>query len=441
MADKKGVQMYSSYKSLSQAVDKVGCHDHLCLIYETQEEQFAAVVPFIRIGLERGEKCVYIADDNTSARVIEAMSAGGIDTDGAIKAGALSVLTKQEAYLREGYFDPDRMIDFLKEATAAAKADGYSALRVTGEMTWMLGGDPGSERLIEYESKLNYFFPEYDALAICQYNFMRFKPEIIIGVIRTHPFVIYRGQVCRNFYYVPPDEMLLPNQPYLEVDRLLYNILERGNLEDLRMEANENLQKMDMELKEIERVGKVGSWAWDAATDVITWSYGMYRVFGLDPLRPPATYKEHLRLYTPESAERLAKVVELTLQTGGFYELDLELMRKDGSKRWIMARGEARRDGNGKVIGLYGAAVDITERKLAEEELRKLNTELQDALGKVGLLHKMLPICASCKRIRNEQGAWEGLEHYLKGHYGTEFTHGTCPECADAQWDKLKKTG
>ena len=66
---------------LINAIEKLGMHDHLCLIYETQEEQFAAVIPFIRIGLERGEKCVYIVDDNTAVAVLEAMRADGIDID------------------------------------------------------------------------------------------------------------------------------------------------------------------------------------------------------------------------------------------------------------------------------------------------------------------------------------------------------------------------
>lgn len=193
--------------------------------------------------MERGEKCVYIADDNTSAQVLDAMVRGGIDADGAIGSGSLAILTKRDAYLKHGYFDPDRMIRFLKEAVDSAKAQGDSALRVTGEMTWMLGGDPGVERLMEYEAKLNYFFPENDALAICQYNLKRFMPEIVLDVIRTHPLVIYRGLVCKNFYYVPPDEFLLPNQKYLEVDRLLYNIVERERVEGLRNQADEALRK------------------------------------------------------------------------------------------------------------------------------------------------------------------------------------------------------
>ena len=69
---------------LIDALEKLEVHDHLCLIYESRDEQLAAAIPFIRIGLERGERCVYIADDNTIAIVTEAMRSQDIDVDTAI---------------------------------------------------------------------------------------------------------------------------------------------------------------------------------------------------------------------------------------------------------------------------------------------------------------------------------------------------------------------
>jgi PAS domain-containing protein len=294
---------YPQYKGLLKAVEDLGFHDHLCLIYETPEEQFAAIVPFVQVGLARGEKCIYVADDNTSSDVLEQMKRGGVDTAGALATGALSVITKTEAYLKQGYFDPDWMIQFLKDAADAARVEGYTGLRVTGEMTWVLGGDPGSERLIEYEAKLNYFFPENDALAICQYNIARFSPQIIMDVIRTHPLVIYRGQVCRNFYYTSPEEMLLPNQGYLEVSRFLYNILERERLEELNSQSENALGRTEQDLDEAERIGRTGNWDWDVETGKTTWSGGACRIFGVDPGTAPQDLKEHLGFYTRERQE------------------------------------------------------------------------------------------------------------------------------------------
>ena len=213
-------------QDLAAAMAGLGTHDHLCLIYESREEQFAAVVPFIGDGLAAGQRCLYVADDNTVECVRAALHDAGIDVAEAIARGALGVLTKRDAYLRDGTFDPDEMIAFLGDATAAALEDGFSALRVTGEMTWVLGGEPGTDRLLEYEAKLNYFFPGVQALAICQYNRSRFAPQVLADVVRTHPLVIAGRTVCRNFHYVPPDELLQAGAPDRELDRLLGTLLQ-----------------------------------------------------------------------------------------------------------------------------------------------------------------------------------------------------------------------
>jgi hypothetical protein len=187
--------------SLAEQLALLRPGDHLCLIYETPEEQFAAVVPFMRDGLAREEQCLYIADERTVAEVREAMRGAGVDVDAHEAQGTLRIVTKRETYLRSGSFDPAAMIAILHGATAEAIARGYTALRVTGEMTWALGSEAGTERLIEYEASLNDFFPGSRALAICQYNRNRFNPEIIFEVLRTHPIAIVGDRVGRNPYH------------------------------------------------------------------------------------------------------------------------------------------------------------------------------------------------------------------------------------------------
>lgn len=521
---------------LVNAIEKLSVHNHLCLIYKNKEEQFAAAIPFVSIGLERGEKCIYIADDNTATEVLEAMRLGGIDVDAALKKGSLAVISKREAYLRNGYFDPDEMIQFLAESTTQAKKDGYSALRATGEMTWMLGGEPGTERLIEYEAKLNQFFPKNDCLALCQYNRNRFGPDILLDVIHTHPLVVVGNVVCKNFYYVPVEEFLKTGKGKSEeINRLLNNLIDREKEEkehqfhlgfmesmdkvnraiqgtnDLKqmmsdvldvvlsifdcdrawlaypsdpettsyripMERtkpeypgalvqeielavdpetrrvfqaaketdgpvtfdsksnpplpaeltklfniqsqltmdiypkvgktymfglhqcsykrvwtieekrlfqeiawrltdgltslliHQDLQKSKNELKEAQRIGRFGNFDWDSRTDVIRWSDEYYRIYGFTPGEKPPGYEEHLKTYTPESAARLDAAVKRSMKTGEPYEVDLEHICPDGTRKWITACGEVKRDENNKIIGLRGTAQDITERKRTESE-------------------------------------------------------------------------
>ena len=78
---------------------------------------------------------------------------------------------------------------------------------------------------------------------------------------------------------------------------------------------------------------------------------------------------------------------------------------------------------------LAGFTVDITERKQGEEEREKLIHELQDALANIKVLRGMLPICASCKKIRDDKGYWNHIEAYIQDHSEVDFTHGICPEC------------
>jgi PAS domain S-box-containing protein len=138
-----------------------------------------------------------------------------------------------------------------------------------------------------------------------------------------------------------------------------------------RKQAEHALRKREAELNEAQRLAQVGSWQWDLNTDIATWSEQLYRITGRDPYLPALNFKKQRHLYTPESWERLRCAVEEALRAGTPFELDLELPRRDGTTRWVIARGEAQRDAAGRVVQLRGTGQDITERRLAQEELRE----------------------------------------------------------------------
>jgi PAS domain S-box-containing protein len=98
---------------------------------------------------------------------------------------------------------------------------------------------------------------------------------------------------------------------------------------------------------------------------------------------------------------------------------------KDGSYRWLLWSSTA--DVEREVI--YAVARDITERKQAEHEREQLLRELQAALSEVRELQKILPICAYCKSIRNDENYWQTVETYISHHTNTRFSHGICPTC------------
>ena len=190
-----------------EMVENLGFHDHLCMIYENHEEQFGMVLPYVKSGLLRNEKCVYIADDNTVEKVVSEMKNADADLFGkSLEKENLSVLTKKETYVKDGYFAPEKMIALLTENTDMALKSGFAGLRATGEMTWMFAGDPGSERMMEYEAMLNDFFPKHQASAVCQYNRDKFSNEQLAIVFQTHPKVIYRNEIIVNPLYLSMEE-------------------------------------------------------------------------------------------------------------------------------------------------------------------------------------------------------------------------------------------
>ena len=144
-------------------------------------------------------------------------------------------------------------------------------------------------------------------------------------------------------------------------------------------DAEESLRRKEMELKESQRLAGVGGWQWDPETDTVVWSEELYRLTGRDPNLPAVSYEEHSQLYTPESWGRLRAAVETALQSGAPYELALEMVCADGTHRWVTARGEAQRDSAGRVVRLRGTVQDITERKLADEALSRVNGRLIEA--------------------------------------------------------------
>lgn len=100
-----------------------------------------------------------------------------------------------------------------------------------------------------------------------------------------------------------------------------------------------------------------------------------------------------------------------------------------GHTRWFDVRIDPVVDRWGEVAGRLVVTRDITARKVLERERERLIGELKDALRDVRALEELLPICASCKKVRDDKGYWSQIDDYLRTRSGVEFTHGICPDC------------
>jgi PAS domain S-box-containing protein len=151
-----------------------------------------------------------------------------------------------------------------------------------------------------------------------------------------------------------------------------------------RKTAEEKLHRKDIELAQSQRLAQVGSWQWYPDGDTVFWSDELYRIAGRDPSLPPPGFGEHSQLYTAESWELLRCAVEEALRSGTPYELMLEMIRPDGSSRWIIGRGETHCDA-GRIIRLHGTVQDITERRRSQQALRESEERLRLAAQAGGM--------------------------------------------------------
>ena len=181
--------------------------DHICTLFTTPEEQLAAAVECITGGLSRRERCLYICCEHSVPEFRRALNQAGIDVAWEEKRGALVLLTKQDGHLQGGSFDPDRMISMLHAAVEDALAAGFTGLCAAGDMTWLLDEAPGSEKIAEYEARLNQFYKSHRALGLCQYNRNKLPDATLDHGIATHRYIRMEGPILlENPFYEPPEQ-------------------------------------------------------------------------------------------------------------------------------------------------------------------------------------------------------------------------------------------
>ena len=141
--------------------------------------------------------------------------------------------------------------------------------------------------------------------------------------------------------------------------------------------------------------------------------------------------------FDPETVPaHIAKV----FQDGFLRNYETRRRRKDGTIIDVELSISLLSDADGKFKGMVSCVRDITERKFMEQQREQLVRDLQEALAKVKTLRGLVPICASCKRVRTDQGYWQQIESFIHEHSEAEFSHGICPECMEKLYPELKKT-
>lgn len=181
---------------------------HACAFFRTREEEHQILTPFIREGVERGDRIVQLIDSERADERRRLLAAAGVDVDAAEKTGQMDIRPWEDAYLRGGHFQHDSMLDLVNTMLSDSRDRGFPMTRAWANMEWALKDLPGVDEIIEYEARVNAVVNKYDFVVVCTYDLTRFSAPLVVDVLRTHPMVIIGSTLQINPFYVPASQFL-----------------------------------------------------------------------------------------------------------------------------------------------------------------------------------------------------------------------------------------
>ncbi|NQZ77455.1 MAG: PAS domain S-box protein, partial [Ekhidna sp.] len=244
----------------------------------------------------------------------------------------------------ESLESPGPKIVFVNQAFC--DMTGYSQEEIIGQTPRILQG-PNSDRQV-----LGQIRSSLEKWESCDYELVNYKKT-------GEPFWV-------NISITPVADETGWFTHWIAVER---DVSERKIQEAELLVAKESAENSAIELNEAQKIAHLANWHLDLATNEVTWSEELYKMYGFDPNQPPPLYPEQQKFFTNESWNLLERELSKTAKEGIPYELELNFLRPDDSNGWMWIKGSAIRNEVGDIIGFRGTAQDITERKTNEERL------------------------------------------------------------------------
>jgi PAS domain S-box-containing protein len=346
--------------------------DHACLIYnEDPAEQMAALVPYIKEGLEEGEQCIYVADDQTIEEVAHALEAGGINVVRESERGALRLWTRRE-WRQPGELDSAskslQVRGFIDDALKA----GFKGVRFAVEMTWTLGPDISVDQLRHWEATINTIFvPGVPGRIVCQYSRSRLSAAIIEAGLQTHPLAIL-DDLCANLFYEAP--LILEKKSETEkLDWMISQLKKaRRSEKEIEKEIRQESQALLAAIVESSDDAIISK----TLDGVVTsWNKGAERIFGYsaqEAIGRPITV-----IIPPERHDEERSILERIRRGERINHYETVRVSKEGRFIDVSLTVSPLRDARGRILGASKIARDITERRRMEETLRESEQKLR----------------------------------------------------------------
>ncbi len=371
-----------------RTVDDLRTGDQACFIYGTEQEYQAVMAAFVRAGIEQRQRVLYIHDVRSPESVRAMLRDAGVDIDHAEFREQIVFVPAKQLYARGAGYSFERVLDQLHALTAMALADGWSALRVTSEMTWVLRQTQGVERLLPQEGRMAAFYRDSAALGMAQFDRGKFPAEALLDVLLAHPVAVLGTEAVHNFYHTPQVEVSGGWRSEATLSKWLSNLKERKR-------ATENMREaLQLHREVLDNVGS-GIVVLDRDGRVIQCNPFVERMLGVYGLDVQGRHVTELfpEMGSGDFEHTLARVLagEIVLSP------DMNVRRPgDTNPFWIIATLAPYRNPDGLIIGAIASIGDITGRKEMEAALRSSEDQLREtqkleAVGRLagGVAHDM----------------------------------------------------
>ncbi len=190
------------------AGSQLGEARHVCAFFNSDEEEYRVLLPFIKDGFECGDRAVHVVSPGRSRDHLQRLAAVGIDPTAAQQTGQFELRTNAETYLRDGYFDQDRMLEVFEQLASGNAKGGFRLSRIICHMDWAAEGRSPLDNLVEFESRVNDVWRRHDDAVVCVYDLAKFGGGTVVDIMRTHPMIIIGGILQQNPFFVPPEKFL-----------------------------------------------------------------------------------------------------------------------------------------------------------------------------------------------------------------------------------------
>ena len=181
---------------------------HICAFFNSDDEEYRVLLPFIKDGFERGDKAVHIVNPDQHDPHLQRLSSAGLDPAAAQQSGQFELRINTDTYLRNGVFDPDQMLETFEQLASRNVKAGFPYSRIVCRMDWAAENSSHVGDLIEFEARVNAVWERHNNAVICSYNLTKFGGDTVIDIMRTHPMVVIGGILLQNPFFLAPEQFL-----------------------------------------------------------------------------------------------------------------------------------------------------------------------------------------------------------------------------------------